>query len=352
MAEIIDQIKVGNTTYDIKDNVSGYITSASLDERFNAKQDKLISGSNIKTINNKSIVGNGNIEIDSTPVYDGQLTIQRNSIELGKFSANQVGDKSINIKVPEKMSDLIEDMDFAKKSDIPTKISAFNNDAEYLKSSDLSSKYETKTNVDNKLVAWSDNIHQWVEGQEYVNRSALNNMVTTDTFNGHVDDKVCHITKEERQKWDNKSGFDGDYNKLYNKPELDQYLTNKDISMVALSGEYSDLKNKPNTVEKSYVDNLINGLKSSKQNKLTPGNNITIINDEIACSVNDFTAGDNITIENNIISAKDTTYTAGQGISIKNGVITNTGSGTGGGGLAGSWKTEAEDNSLSFYMEV
>lgn len=50
-----------NTKYDAS-NPSGFITSSYHD---NTKQDVLVSGTSIKTINNKDILGSGNIEVDS-----------------------------------------------------------------------------------------------------------------------------------------------------------------------------------------------------------------------------------------------------------------------------------------------
>lgn len=72
-----------NTTYDIKDNVSGYITSytetdpifsasaaagitSSDISNWNSKQATLVSGTNIKTINNTSLLGSGNLDISSS----------------------------------------------------------------------------------------------------------------------------------------------------------------------------------------------------------------------------------------------------------------------------------------------
>lgn len=352
MAEIIDKIKISNTTYDIKDNISGYVTSSELTEKISGKQDKLISSENIKTINGKSILGSGNIDVMTDQVYDGVLTIEKNSSVIGEFSANQHEDVVINIEVPEKTSDLENDSNFALKSDIPSKISSFTNDSGYMKESEISQIYETKTNVDNKFNAWSAELHSWVESKNYATKSIVDGKLDMEDFNDHVSNTNVHVTQEEKNRWESKSNFDGDYDKLTNKPDLSNYLTRNDVSSVAISGSYSDLLDKPTLVEKSYVDNAINTLNSTKQNKLTPGNNITIIDDVISSTSSTLSAGENITIVNNVINAKDTTYVAGEGISIKNGVISNTGSGGSGGGLAGNWKTEADGNSLSFFMEV
>lgn len=77
---IVNQITVNNTTYDIgadSQNVSftgtaGNITELStnasdainaLDTAAQGKQDNLVSGTNIKTVNNTSLLGSGNIDV-------------------------------------------------------------------------------------------------------------------------------------------------------------------------------------------------------------------------------------------------------------------------------------------------
>lgn len=64
--------KIGNTDINLDNYItidylnsilSQYVTQSSLTELLNTKQDTLISGTNIKTINGQSILGEGNIEI-------------------------------------------------------------------------------------------------------------------------------------------------------------------------------------------------------------------------------------------------------------------------------------------------
>ena len=56
--------------YETKANASAtYATIASV----NAKQDELVSGTNIKTINNESLLGSGNIELATKAYVDSQI---------------------------------------------------------------------------------------------------------------------------------------------------------------------------------------------------------------------------------------------------------------------------------------
>lgn len=66
--------------------------NASQDEAIQSKQDKLISGTNIKTINNQSLLGEGNISIEA----GSSITVDS---ELSTTSENPVQNKVITTKV-------------------------------------------------------------------------------------------------------------------------------------------------------------------------------------------------------------------------------------------------------------
>ena len=102
------------------------------------KQDTLISGANIKTINGESILGPGNITITGGS-GDAVEVIKVNGVEQTKV------DGVVNLPVPTKTSDLQNDSGFltsesdpvytadkpslALKSEIPTKVSELINDS-------------------------------------------------------------------------------------------------------------------------------------------------------------------------------------------------------------------------------
>ena len=68
------------------------------------KQEKLVSGTNIKTINNQSILGNGNITIEGS----GQSYTAGNNIDISSSNVISV----TGITVPTKVSDLTNDSGF------------------------------------------------------------------------------------------------------------------------------------------------------------------------------------------------------------------------------------------------
>ena len=89
--------KDANTFYIITDasggDLSNYYTksetsgSSQISTALNAKQDTLVSGTNIKTINNQSILGSGNIEVQG-----GSVTVDT---ALSSTSENPVQNKVI-----------------------------------------------------------------------------------------------------------------------------------------------------------------------------------------------------------------------------------------------------------------
>ena len=142
---------ITNTVNDL----TNYTTTTNLNSMLNNKQDTLVSGTNIKTINNTSLLGSGNINIsggggtptdvqingtsitsnnvaniltesayDSTTnkiatvsdlptVNDGTLTIQKNGTTIDTFTANSSSNKTINVTVPTTTSELTNNSNFA-----------------------------------------------------------------------------------------------------------------------------------------------------------------------------------------------------------------------------------------------
>lgn len=85
----------------------------------------LTSHQSIKTINNQSLIGTGNVTI---------ATGENNVIESISVNntAQTVTNKNVNITVPTKTSDLTNDSGFITSASVPSDISAFNNDAGYI----------------------------------------------------------------------------------------------------------------------------------------------------------------------------------------------------------------------------
>ena len=63
---VLAQLQPYVTSSALESILAEYITEANVDAKLNSKQDTLVSGTNIKTINGQSILGSGNITIEGT----------------------------------------------------------------------------------------------------------------------------------------------------------------------------------------------------------------------------------------------------------------------------------------------
>jgi hypothetical protein len=78
------------------------------------KQDKLTAGTNI------TIAADNTISASQPTVGNATLTIQKNGTSAGTFTANATSNKTINITVPTKTSDITNDSNFVASGDLAT----------------------------------------------------------------------------------------------------------------------------------------------------------------------------------------------------------------------------------------
>ena len=112
-------------------DVSNFITSGDAQTQINnsisGKQDTLVSGTNIKTVNNQSILGSGNIVITSaTPTqYSAgtNISIENNVISVTGITIPEI---------PTSNTAFTNDAGYITSQDIPTSNTAFTNDAGYI----------------------------------------------------------------------------------------------------------------------------------------------------------------------------------------------------------------------------
>lgn len=112
-------------------NDSNYITSSYHD---NTKQDVLISGTNIKTINNQDILGAGNIEVVSSAVWGSITGELHNQQDLH----NELQAKANFTDLPTKTSELTNDSNYitptyhdATKQDVINNLDIINNNLKF-----------------------------------------------------------------------------------------------------------------------------------------------------------------------------------------------------------------------------
>ena len=108
----------GFITSETDPTVPSYIKAITLSDinNWNNKQAELISGTNIKTINGNSILGNGNLVISGTQYNAGNgISIENDTITNTVTSYNALSDLPI---IPTKTSDLINDNDFVEEGEL------------------------------------------------------------------------------------------------------------------------------------------------------------------------------------------------------------------------------------------
>ena len=141
---------------------------------WNNKQNALVSGTNIKTINNESLLGSGNINIEGNTYTAGTgIDITNNVISNEITSYNDLTDLPT---IPEKVSDLINDLDFVSENElsevaftgsyaslsnvptIPESTSELINDSNFVTSSEVSTEIQTAISTKQDTLVSGTNI--------------------------------------------------------------------------------------------------------------------------------------------------------------------------------------------------
>ena len=135
------------------------ITKANINN-WNNKQDTLVSGTNIKTINNNSLLGSGNIDITGGESYTAGNGIDINNNVISNTITNY-NDLTDLPTIPNKTSDLINDSNFVDSEDlaevsftgsynslsdtpiIPDSTSDLVNDSNFITSQEVSTEIQT-----------------------------------------------------------------------------------------------------------------------------------------------------------------------------------------------------------------
>ena len=214
----------GFITSETDPTVPSYVKQISLADinNWNSKQAQLVSGSTIKTVNNESLLGSGNIEISGTQYSAGDgIEINNNIISNTITNYNDLTDLPT---IPNKTSDLINDEDFVSEDDL----------AEVAFTGSYNSLSDTPVIPD----ATSE--------------------LTNDS--GYIDKNVNDLTYYPLSSSLATVATSGNYNDLTNKPTIP---TNT-----------SQLTNDSNYVDTTFLNLQL----STKQDKLYSGTNIKTIN--------------------------------------------------------------------------
>ena len=255
----------GFITREVDPTVPNYVKQISLADinNWNSKQNALVSGSTIKTINNTSLLGSGNIEITGTEYTAGTgININASNVISNEITSyNDLGDLP---DIPTKVSDLINDESFVSSDDladvafsgsyadlsntpnIPAFTSDLTNDSGFIDKNVNDLTYYTLSSS-LATVATSGDYDDLLNKPTIptVNDGTLTiqkNGTTIDTFTANSsNNKTVNVTvPTNTSELTNNSGF---IDKNVN--DLTYYTLSSNLSTVATSGNYNDLTNKP-----------------------------------------------------------------------------------------------------------
>ena len=167
----------GYITNEIDPTVPSIVKSITLSDinNWNNKQNELVSGSNIKTINNTSLLGSGNINIEGT-IYTAGSGININENNIISNTITSYNDLTDLPSIPTKTSELINDSDFVHENDlaevaltgsyaslsdtpiIPDSTSQLTNDSGYVTGSEVSTEVQTAISTKQDTLVSGTNI--------------------------------------------------------------------------------------------------------------------------------------------------------------------------------------------------
>jgi len=269
------------------DTLASYVTTQQLNSRnyatntaLNSKQDTLVSGTNIKTINGSSLLGSGDIEIgiDQTQYVTKTQLGQMSYVTKSDLSDYVKSSSLSNVARTGNYNDLTNKPTFStvatsgnyndltNRPTIPAAQIQSNwtqtdtSAKDYIKNKpDLSTKQDTLVSGTNLKTI--NNISLLGSGNIQITTGSGSSIaeVTQAQYDameqaGTLDPDIIYIiTDAQSQDLSDYVQFtdlstvatSGNYNDLTNKPDLSNYMTASQLSTVATSGNYNDLTNKP-----------------------------------------------------------------------------------------------------------
>ena len=265
------------------------------------KQDKLVSGTNIKTVNNQSLLGSGNISIEG----GGTITVDD---ALSDTSENPVQNKVITTRVTSIETSLGSK---ANASDIPTKVSQLEND----------SQYQTKANLDTALANYATTSE--VNSKNTLQDEAIqNNADAIGTINQTLESKAdTSAIPTKVSQLENDSDFVTSTEVSTNyatKTELANKANTEDVptktSQLENDSTYQTKANLDTALESYAKTSDVNSKNASqdeaiqsKQDKLVSGTNIKTINNQSLLGEGNISieAGSSITVDSELSTTSE-----------------------------------------------
>ena len=280
MANIIDQLEISGIVYDIQD--------ASAQAALSGKQDTLVSGVNIKTINNESLLGSGNIEIQ------GGTGDAYTKAETDALLAAKADTSTVTSAVTEFSAALGNEIQRAQGVEqvlsgaIDTKVDSSD---VYLKTQTSSS-----TEINNALQAKADasTTYSKTEVDNAIN-AATSGKADTSTVTSAVSEFSTALSNEIQRAQEAEQVISGAVDTKANSSDV--YLKSETSSSTEINNALQTKADASTTYSKTETDNAINAAVSGKadtsavtnsinaavsgkQDTLVSGTNIKTINNE------------------------------------------------------------------------
>ncbi|MBQ6345184.1 MAG: hypothetical protein IJI96_03615 [Methanobrevibacter sp.] len=217
-------VKTSSTTGLLKNDGSvdtnTYLTTSSASSTY---QPKLVSGTSIKTINNESLLGSGNINIESGSNVD-IVTSWEQTLSDSKVPSEKLVKNTIDTK--------------ADSSDIPTKTSDLTNDSNYISTSSTSGLIKNDGTIDTTSYSTFSGSYNDLSNKPTI-PSASSTTPSADTTSGSYGSGTSYARSNHTHP---KSSLYAESSHTHTKSQITDFPS---LSTVATSGSYSDLSNKP-----------------------------------------------------------------------------------------------------------
>ena len=265
-------IPVVPTNVSAFNNDAGYVTQANIDAAVSGKADTSAVTASLAALDEKKLDASAYTPTDLSNYYTKDETSGATEIATALDGKADIED------IPTNVSELVNDEGYVTQNDIDAAVSGKVNTTDfntYSAATDnrLSEDEEVTSAALNALNAVSGDVNT-LSGQVAtisgdvntlsgsvesltgaVNTltgdvSTLSGQVQTNetTLTGHTANTDIHVTASDKQTWNNKSDFSGDYNDLTNKPTIPTVPTN-----------VSDFVNDAGYATSGYVDSSVSG---------------------------------------------------------------------------------------------
>ena len=208
-----------------------------------AVQETLVSGTNIKTVNSTSVLGSGNIAVQETLVSGTNIKTINNESILGSGNITIQGGGDVTDVEVNGVS--VVGSDGVAEVTVPTKVSDLDNDSGFITgitSSDVTTALGYTPGTSNFSGDYDD-LTDKPDLSIYAESSDLATVATTGDYDDLIDKPDLSVYAESSDLAT--VATTGDYDDLLDKPDLSIYAESSSLAAVATSGDYDDLLNKP-----------------------------------------------------------------------------------------------------------